>query len=99
MDEAKSKPLSDFAILAQALVGFAVATLVMLGVGGTVYYLAAPGGWLVEAALGSLVGACFWLARKRIPAEARNRTSELFVYGFAAAGALYFVDVILKGSF
>jgi len=103
MDQAKPKPLSDLAIFGQALVGFAVATLVMLGVGGTVYHLLAPGGWLaggMAAVLALLViGACLWLARERIPVRARNRSSELFVYGFAAAGVLYFVELILKGGF
>jgi hypothetical protein len=111
MEQARPKSLSDLAILGRALVGFAVATLVMLGVGGTVYNLAAPGGWLagvfgrnlavgMAAALPFLaIGACLWLAREWIPVRARNRSSELFVYGFAAAGVLYFVELILKGGF
>ena len=111
MEQIKPKPLSDLAALLQALTGFAVATLVMFGVGGTVYNLVAPGGWLagvfgrnlaggMAAVLAFLIlGACLGLAREWIPVKARNRTSELFVYGFAAAGAMYFVDLVLKGGF
>ena len=111
LDQARPKPLSDFAVLVRALVGFAVATLVMLGIGGTVYNMVVPGGWLagvfgrnlasgVAVVLAFIiVGACLWLAREWIPARARNRTSELFVYGFAAAGVMYFVELILKGGF
>jgi hypothetical protein len=28
----------------------------------------------------------------------RNRYSELFVYGLAAAGMMYFVELVLKGG-
>jgi hypothetical protein len=110
MEHAKLKPLSDLAAFLQALVGFAVATLVMLGVGGTAYALVAPGGWLagvfgrnlaggMAAILAFVViGACAWLARDWIPVRARNRYSELFVYGFAVAGALYLAELLMSGG-
>lgn len=110
MEQVKLKPLGDLAHLLQAIAGFAVATLVMLGVGGTVYNLVAPGGWLagvfgrnlaggMAAVLAFIIiGACLWLARDWIPARDRNRYSELFVYGFAAAGMMYFVELVLKGG-
>ena len=111
MEDVKLKPLGEVATLLQAVAGFAVATLVMLGVGGTVYNLVAPGGWLagvfgrnlaggMAAVLAFIIiGACLWLARDWISARDRHRYSELFVYGFAAAGAMYFVELVMKGGF
>lgn len=111
MEHVKLKPLGDTAAFFQALAGFAVATLVMFGIGGTAYNLVAPGGWLagvfgrnlaggMAAVLALIiVGACIWIARDWIPARKRNRYSELFVYGFAAAGMLYFVELLMKGGF
>ena len=110
MEHVKHKPLGDLALLLQALAGFAVATLVMLGVGGTAYNLVAPGGWLAGVFGRSLaggmaavlafiiIGACLWLARDWIPVRDRNRYSEIFVYGFAAAGMMYCVELVLKGG-
>ena len=110
MEHVKRKPLGDFALLLQALAGFAIATLVMFGVGGTVYNLVAPEGWLagvfgrnlaggMAAVLAFIiVGACIWLARDWISVRNRNRYSELFVYGFAAAGVMYFVELLMKGG-
>src|SRR5258706_9285748 len=107
MEHVKHKPLGDFAALLQALAGVAIATLVMLGVGGTVYNLVAPGGWLagvfgrnlaggMAAVLAFIIiGACLWLARDWIPVRNRNRYSELFVYGFAPARVMYFVELLL----
>jgi hypothetical protein len=83
----------------------------MFGVGGTVYNLVAPGGWLagvfgrnlaggMAAVLALiLVGASIWLARDWIPSHNRARYSELFVYGFAAAGVMYFFELFMKGAF
>lgn len=111
IDQAKPKPLGDLALLLEALAGFAVATLVMLGVAGTAYNLVAPGGWLagvfgrnlsggMAAVLALIIiGASLRLARDWIPARARGRASELFAYGFAATGVLYFVELLLKGGF
>lgn len=110
MEHVKPKPLTDTAIFFQALAGFAVATLVMFGIGGTVYNLVAPGGWLggvfgrslaggMAAILAFvIIGACIWLAREWISVRDRTRYSELFAYGFAAAGALYFVELVMKGG-
>jgi hypothetical protein len=110
LEHIKEKPPSETAVLVNALAGFAVATLVMLGFGGTVYNLVAPGGWLagvfgrnlaggMAAVLALiLIGASVWLARDWIPAHSRGRYSELFVYGFAAAGAMYLFDLLMKGA-
>ena len=110
MEHVKLKPPGDLALLLQGLAGFVVATLVMLGVGGSVYNLVAPGGWLagvfgrnlaggMAAVLAFIIiGACVWLARDWISLRDRDRFSELFVYGFAAAGVMYFVELLLKGG-
>jgi len=94
----------------QALAGFAIAALVMLGVGGTVYHLLAPGGWLAQlfgrnlaggmAALLAFVviGTCFWLTRELTSAKQKNRYSELLIYAFAGAGALYAIELLRQGS-
>lgn len=100
---------SDVSVFFQTLAGFAIAALVVLGVGGTVYKAVAPDGWMAQVfgtnlaggvaavlALGA-VGAFAWLTREWISARRRSRFSELFVYTFAAAGALYVVQLLLKG--
>ncbi|HTQ76710.1 MAG TPA: hypothetical protein VMI15_01680 [Burkholderiales bacterium] len=110
MEQVKLKHQSDTSAFFELLAGFAVAALVMLGVGGTVYRLVSPGGWLasafgfsfaggVAAVTGLLVvGLSAWAAREWISARARNRYAEVFVYGFAAAGALYAFDLALRGA-
>jgi hypothetical protein len=110
MEHVKLKPQSDTSAFFHLLAGFAVAALVMLGVGGTVYRLVAPGGWLAGAfglgfaggmaAVSALlaVGLCAWVAREWISVRTQNRYAELFVYGFAAAGALYAFDLAVRGG-
>lgn len=110
MERVRVKHLSDTSAFFQAIVGCAIAVLVMLGVGGTVYNLVAPGGWLAHvfgrsvaggmaAVLALLIiGLCAWLARSWISVGSRNRHSDLFVYGFAAAGACYAIEIFTKGA-
>lgn len=110
LEHVKEKPADETVAFFNALAGFAVATLVMVGFGATIYNLVAPGGWLagvfgrnlaggmaVVLAL-VLIGASVWLARDWIPARSRGRYSELFVYGFAAAGVMYLFDLFMKGA-
>lgn len=97
--------------VAQVLYGFAVVALVMLGIGGTVYKIIAPNGWIAEAfgrsmsagtaTLGSLVliAGLAWFSRGWRSPRSRNRTSELLVYTFAAAGMLYLAQMWTKGAF
>ena len=104
------KHASDTSIFFNSLIGFAVAVLVMLGIGGTVYKLVAPDGWLAQlfgrsiaggfgAILAFLViGLCFWMTRGWISLSSRNRFSELPVYAFAAVGAIYAVQILTKGG-
>lgn len=108
---AKFKPTSDAGAFLQALLGFAIAALVMIGVGGTIYHLVAPGGWLAQlfgrsiagglaAMLAFLViGVSAWLMRAWISITSRNRYSELFVYVFAVAGLVYVLQMMSKGGF
>lgn len=110
MEHVRVKHVSDTGAFFQAIVGFAVAALVMLGVGGTVYHLVAPGGWLalifgrslaggLAAVLAFLIiGLCGWLVRSWISVGARNRHSDLFVYGFVVAGGFYAIEMFTKGA-
>ncbi|HTP61932.1 MAG TPA: hypothetical protein VMJ14_07605 [Burkholderiales bacterium] len=107
MSNAKLKHVSDTSAFFRALAGFAIAALVMLGVGGTIYHLVVPGGWLAQlfgrslaggmaAALAFLViGVCAWLLRAWISITQRNYYSELFVYLFAGTGAIYAVQILM----
>ena len=107
---AKLKPLSDTSVFFQALAGFAISVLVMLGIGGTVYKLVSPGGWLANlfgrslaggfaAMLAFLViGLCFWVTRGWISTSTRNHYSEAPVYLFAGAGLVYAVRLYLTGG-
>jgi len=104
------KHASDTSIFVNSLVGFAVAVLVMLGIGGTVYKLVAPGGWLAHLFGRSIAGGfgailaflvialCFWLTRGWISLSSRNRFSEIPVYLFAGVGAIYAVQLLTKGG-
>lgn len=110
MQPAKLKHASDSSQFLQAIVGFAVAALVMLGVGGTVYRMIAPGGWMAQLFERSLAGGlaamlafalialCVWLTRSLVSVTGRNRYSELFVYVFAGAGLLYAAEMLMKGG-
>ena len=96
--------------IAQAAVGLVVLLLVMVGIGGTIYKVISPEGWLSQAfgrslsagaaALGSLalVAGLAWFSRSW--GDVRNRTlaSDLMVYGFAAAGILYLAQFCLRGA-
>lgn len=96
--------------IAQAAVGLAVLLLVMAGIGGTIYKVISPEGWLSQAfgrslsagaaALGSLalVVLLAWFSRSW--GDVRNRTlaSDFLIYGFAAAGFLYLAQLWLRGA-
>ena len=96
---------------AQVLVGFAIVVLVMLGIGGTIYKVISPDGWIASAfgrslsagaaALGSLllIAGLAWFSRGWSSPRSRNRFSDLLVYTFAAAGIVYLMQLWLKGSF
>src|SRR6476660_1277430 len=96
--------------LAQACLGFVILALVLLGIGGTIYKIISPEGWVAQAfgrslsagaaALGSLlmVVALAWFSRGTTPRR-RTQFADVAIYGFAAAGLLYVVQLWIRGSF
>jgi hypothetical protein len=111
MEDIRFKRMSDTTIFFQALAGFAIAALVVLGVGGTVYRMVAPDGWVAQAfgrglagglaaflALAALAGFA-WVTREWVSTRHRNRFSEAFVYAFAGAGLLYVALMLAHGGF
>jgi hypothetical protein len=97
--------------LGQALLGFAILVLMLVGLSGTIYKMLAPGGWIAQlfgrsitagmavlAALG-FIGLIAWFSREYSSPMSRNRFSDLFVYGFTAAGFVYAVRFWMSGVF
>lgn len=97
--------------IAQVAVGLVVAALVLTGIGGTIYKIISPSGWIAlafgrslsagVAALGSLfmIVALAWFSRGWSSPSHRSRFSDLLVYGFAVAGFLYLTRFWAQGSF
>ena len=97
--------------LCQAGLGLVVVALVVTGIGGTIYKVISPEGWVAQAfgrsasagaaALGSLlmIAALAWFSRGWSSPRYRNRFSDLLVYGFAAAGFAYLAMFLSKGTF
>ena len=97
--------------IAQACVGLGILALVLIGIGGTIYRMISPEGWLAQAfgrslsagaaALGSLalVGGLAWFSRSWGDISRRTLVSDFLVYGFAAAGLLYLTQFWTRGAF
>jgi hypothetical protein len=97
--------------LVQAALGFLVLALVLLGIGGTIYKVTSPEGWVAQAfgrtlsagtaALGSLllVAGLAWFSRTWSSPRGRTNLSDLLVYGFACAGLLYAAQLLIQGTF
>ena len=97
--------------LAHAFAGFAVLGLVLLGIGGTIYKVISPEGWVAQAfgrslsagaaALGSLVMilALAWFSRGWGAPRRRTQLADVIVYGFAAAGLAYIAQLWIQGTF
>jgi hypothetical protein len=95
----------------QTILGLLIVVLVLLGIGGTIYKVISPEGWVAQAfgrsvsagavALGSLImiAALAWFSRGWSSPLQSNRYPELFVYGFAAAGLLYIAKLWVVGTF
>lgn len=95
----------------QVVLGAGVVMLVIVGIGGTIYKVIAPDGWLSQAfgrslsagaaSLGSLllIGGLAWFSRGRTSPRTRNRYADLLVYTFAAAGLFYLSQLWIKGAF
>jgi hypothetical protein len=96
---------------AQAFLGFVILALVLFGIGGTIYKVISPDGWVAQAfgrslsagavALGSLlmILALAWFSRGLSSPRRRNQLSDVAVYGFAVAGLLYVAQLAIQGSF
>lgn len=101
----------ELSSLREAALGLVVVLLVLMGIGGTIYKVISPNGWIAHAfgrslsagaaALGSLlmVTTLAWFSRGRGTGRTRHRFSDLFVYTFAGAGLVYFAQIWMKGSF
>ncbi len=96
---------------AQAFVGFLIVGLVMVGIGGTIYKVISPEGWVAQAfgrslsagaaALGSLlmIVGLAWFSRGWNSPQRRNQFSDVLVIGFAMAGLLYLGQLLISGTF
>jgi hypothetical protein len=98
-----------FALL-QAGVGFVMVALVVTGIGGTIYKVISPEGWVATAfgrsvsagaaALGSItvIAALAWFSRSWGDRTNRTLLTDFLIFGFAAAGILYLVQLWTKGT-
>jgi hypothetical protein len=97
--------------IAHAAVGCVLLALVLAGIGGTIYKVISPEGWIAAAfgrslsagtaALGScaLIAGLAWFSRSWGDPRNRTRVSDLLVYGFAVAGLVYLAKFWMKGTF
>ena len=97
--------------LVQAFLGFVILALVLFGIGGTIYKVISPDGWIVQAfgrslsagaiALGSLLMVVMlaWFSRGWSSPRRRTQFADLVVYGFAAAGLVYVLQLGVQGRF
>lgn len=94
--------------IGHAMVGMLLLALVLAGIGGTVYRIVSPEGWLAQAfgrsasaglvAIGSLlmVAGLAWFARDWTSTGSyRTRASSFLLYAFACAGMLYVAQLWL----
>ena len=89
--------------------GFVLLALIMLGVGGSIYKLIAPEGWLWQLLGGSLnylsaialalVGVALfaWFAQDQIAQTRRDNVGDWWVYAFAATGLIYAGQIFFRG--
>ena len=94
----------------QTFISCVVLALVLGGIGGTIYKVLSPEGWIANvfgrslsaglAALGSmaLVGGLAWFSRSWAAPDNRSLVTHFLVCGFAAAGILYLVQIWTKGT-
>lgn len=97
--------------VAQAFLGFVIVSLVLVGIGGTIYKVISPDGWVAQAfgrslsagaaALGSLlmIVGLAWFSRGWAAPRRRLQASDVLVFGFALAGLLYVAQLVSSGSF
>ena len=87
-----------------------VLTLVLGGIGGTIYKMISPDGWLATAfgrslsagaaALGSmaLVGWLAWFSRSWGDPTIRTLVWHFLIWSFASAGGLYLAQLWTRGT-
>ena len=104
------KLMQELYSIVHAGIGAAIMALVLGGIGGTIYKIISPEGWLAQAfgrslsagaaALGSvaLIAGLAWFSRSWGDPRNRNLASDILVYGFAAAGLFYGAQY-WKGTF
>lgn len=85
-------------------------SLVLGGIGGTIYKVISPDGWIAQvfgrslsagvAALGSmaLVGSLAWFSRSWGDSMNRTLLTHFLIWSFAAAGIIYFAQLWSRGS-
>jgi hypothetical protein len=90
--------------------GFLLLALIMLGVGGTLYKLLAPEGWIAQLFGGSLgyLGAIVlalvgvvtfaWFAQDQIAPTRRDGIGDWWVYLCGLAGLFYAAEILWRGS-
>lgn len=101
----------EFSSFGQLAMLATVVGLVLVGIGGTIYKVISPDGWVAQAfgrslsagvaALGSLlmIAGLAWFSRGWGAPRSSNRFPELLVVTFAAAGLLYIAQLWMKGTF
>jgi hypothetical protein len=101
----------EFTTVRQAALGVTLLGLVLVGIGGTIYKVISPEGWVTQAfgrslsagvaALGSLlmIVGLAWFSRGWSSPRSGNRFPELLVFTFAGAGLLYLAQLWTKGTF
>lgn len=106
----KEKTPGSLRAALQFVAGFFLLALVMLGVGGTIYKLIAPGGWLAQLIGGSLsylgavvlaligVAMFAWMTHDRITPARRDKIGDWWVYLCGAVGLIYAVQIAWQGS-
>lgn len=95
---------------AQTVYSCLLLSLVLGGIGGTVYKVLAPDGWVSQmyghslsagaAALGAmgLVGGLAWFSRSWGDPDTRSFPTQLLIHGFAAVGILYLAQIWTRGA-
>lgn len=90
--------------------GLAVLTLMLLGVGGTIYKVLAPDGWMtallkhglpdsLAASTALLVMCAFaWLTREWRTPRTKSGLMDLLVYALAGAGLWYAAQLLMHGG-
>lgn len=105
------KQRQDSGNFLQAVWGFGLVVLVLVGICGTIYKLLSPDGWIAGlmgrgfsggvAAIGMMIifGVIGWVARSWGSARQQAGVADIAVYAFAAAGFLYSFQLWTKGTF